>query len=215
MNHDTFEKKLIDTFCKSVERGFHGSSFISEMYLEFTKDSREYTDSLRQNNDVLIQTFKDIAQMYGIEYKEEYTSESLTKKTIELKNRIASLSVSDKPKQRYLCYAWGDDYGHSYCTVITEKDIECVMGQLNNDLESYEYLYQEDSILIKAMSVRTGKPVEYLMDLEEDDLIDEIKIFFKGVIDDKTVPLQEFSEYFECLISKSRHSSSATSWVLL
>jgi len=215
MNYDVFEKKLISALCNSITSGLRGKSFITEMYLVFTEESRKYTDELRLKNETLIQTFEDIAQMYGFEYQQKYTLESIEQRGMELKNKIASLAVSEKPKQRYLCYSWGDDCGHSYCEVVTEKNIEGVNSLLSNDLETYEYLYQEDSALLLAMSARKSKSVECLMDLREDALIDEIKLFFKEIIIDDSVPLQEFSEYFECLISDSRHSGSATSWGLL
>ena len=216
MNYDDFEKKMIDKVCQVISSGLKGASFISEMYWAFTKENRKYTDDLRSRNTALINTFEDIAKMYGLEYKEGITLDQIEKGCMDLKNKIASLASSDKPKQRYLCYSWADDCGHSYCEVITKKDFKDIENILNDySNNGYEHLYYKDSTLLIGMSARLNKSIEDLTGVCVDHLICSIEEFFRDIISDDSVTLLEYSEYLKSLIYTGRHSGCATTWVNL
>jgi hypothetical protein len=215
MNYVDLSEKFIKSLCSTIKTNFNGDDFIRNLYNAFTEENRKFMDAIQLRNSILIKTFCDIAQLYNIKYHEEYDIKSLSKSVTEFKNKLAVLTVSNKPKMKYLCYSLRDEDGHSYCEVLTEKNLRYVEAFLSRSYESFEYLYDDQSTLLLAMGVRKAKPLESLMDLDESDLVDEIDAFFKEIIADDTVSLSEFSEYFKCIVSTNRHSGSATSWVYL
>jgi hypothetical protein len=198
MNYDKLQDTVVKNICKVIKSGAGNTSFIQTLYDEFTKN------------------FEDIAKVFGVEFEDRYSTSELEKSIKEFKDKIGSRATTQRPKQRYLCYSGSDDYGNSYCDCVTVKSIEYVKGALGNtEHDNCEYLYMEDSKLLKAISDSQNIPVDDLLGMDVDALLDTIDEFFEELSKNEDVSLERFSECLECPINNSRHSGSSSSWIAL
>jgi|WetSurMetagenome_2_1015567.scaffolds.fasta_scaffold143567_3 hypothetical protein len=212
MNHEDLKKAFVNEIVQGVNHNINFSSIISKLYDQFTEKDRKAKEALETTNKLLVRTFESIAASYGLEYNSTYDLKEMEKRTNELKEKIASLAGTQKPKQRYFCYAYSDDCGHTHCSVVSEKDIEHVNSLVSeNDMESI----CNNSILLQAMSSVLRDSVQSLIDLPEDDLHEMLIEFFEILIKDEKVSLIQFSEYLESAMCAHRHSGKAKSWLII
>ena len=207
--NELFLKKLSEV----VVKGFKQDPFLSTLYDTFSEKNRAFIEELQNKNRILTDTFKSIGRMYGIAYSEPYSVNDLEKKITEFKDCIYSLIGNEYPKRPVLCYSYSDDCGHSYCDIVIKKDIDYVNKIFSNELMDTEYLFYDNFILLRPMSEKLNKSIDQLLDLETDDMIDTIKVFFGMIIEDKSVSLHRFSEFIEAIVPTGRHSGSACNWV--
>ena len=216
MDYQGLKDTVVKNVCEAIRGSIDNTSFISTLYSAFTAEFDKTRTELRNRDKLLIDTFKDLAQVFGVEFKDDYSVAELGKNLMEFKGKIESLSKTQRPKQRYLCISGSDDCGHSYCDCVTEKNVEYVKIALGNtEFDNCEYLYQDDSVLLLGMSTRNETTVDSLLDMSVDALLDAIDAFFEELVKDESICLGQFSEYLACLVNDRRHSGSSFTWVLL
>jgi hypothetical protein len=216
MNYDALKETVINNVCKVIRSNLDNTSFIQTLFNAFTAENEKIKNDIQNRNELLLQTFMDLAQVFGVEFEEGYSIPELEKNIIEFKNKIESLASTQRPKQRYLCFSGSDEYGNSYCTCVTEKDIAYVeLALIDSGSDSFEHLYQEDSKLLIDMCIRNETTVDILLGMGSGALLDVIDKFFVKIIKADSVSLGQFSEYIACLISGNRHSGTSSIWVTL
>jgi hypothetical protein len=213
MNEINLKDSLIKHVSDAVERSLNSSDIVSTMYQEFCETNRKAMEELKQRDKILLNTFSTIAKLYGIEFQDGFTFKNTKDVLKELTDKLSNLIDASKPKQRYLCISGYDEYGHSWCDCITEKNDENISPLLGED--SLEYLCRDDSKLLQAMSAKSGKSVGMYCNTTEGTLVEEIKEFFKDIITDQSVTLVQFSEYLECLVNTERSSGYAFKWIYI
>jgi len=214
MNQKDFKFSFIEKTCEVVKKGLSDCSLIEDLYFEHEQAVKSKIDDLEQKNNLLIDTFEILSKAYGLELNIGFTQDQLQKNIFKFKKKISDLALSTKPKQLYLVYSWRDEYGHSYCNCITEKSTKYTRDLINYDI-CMEHLYTENSKLLIAMSKRGSKSIDMFLNTKEEVLLNEITKFFKSIVNDESVSLQQFSEYFECIVCTDRHSGSAIKWITL
>lgn len=210
MNYSELEDAIVKELQTRIQRGIVGTNLVSTLYQQFTEESHKHTEAVERTN----KTFKGLAAVFGVEYENSYDFSTMLENTKKFKEKIESLVDTEKPKQRYLCYSYSDDCGHTHCTVITDKDMTHVDCALDDD-NALEHLYYADNNLLTEISKTTGLSEEALLDLEEAQLCKKIKKFFENLINDENVSIAQFSEHLEGLLDDSRHNGKAKSWVVI
>lgn len=215
MNRKNIEDELINIITNNIKNNLTNHSIISNIYQKFLEDSKNTIESLKQINDILTNTFQTIASLYNITYDVSTYDKETMKKNIDIfKEKIESLIDIKKPKNIYLCYSYPDEYGHSYCNVVTDKNINHIENTLN--VNTLEYiLYDDKKILAESMCDLFKIDLEYISNLNDNELYTKIIEFFKIIINDDKVSLYKFSEYLYCIICDHRHSGMAKKWVTI
>lgn len=214
MDNNKFQKLFLDKLSSSIKKEFNNSYFLQELYTKFSEENKKETDKLKCSNSILLQTFKELGEVYGIKPNIGAHALDLEGDVIKFKDCISSLSQATKPKQRYLCFSGTSEFGNSFCKCILEKNYKDVEDTITDNYpDSLEHLYIETSNLMVALSARTKTPISDLMYMQEGDLLTKIYTFFQEIVRDDGVSLQLYSECIESLIDTSRHSGRAILWV--